>query len=131
MFKNLIKILVLVLTVSLVGCLDSKAKVVSENISEEADNFEIDRRIVFYNSITGEYILVVEGRCSVTDKIYKFFVTCKVEEEKYIRHQLGRSDNVTYWAEQLIAANVSANHYKIIFRPLTVIPDIDLDITTD
>ena len=38
-----------------VGCDD--AIVVSQNISKAADNFEVTRRIVFYNGITGDYML--------------------------------------------------------------------------
>ena len=34
------------------GCSDD-AQVASHNLSKAADNFEIDRRIVFYNGITG------------------------------------------------------------------------------
>jgi len=47
----------------IVGCTD--ADVASKNISKAADMFEIERRIVFYNGITGEYILTIEGRCSL------------------------------------------------------------------
>ncbi len=38
---------------TLAACQDD-AKVASYNISKAADNFEIDRRIVFYNGINGE-----------------------------------------------------------------------------
>lgn len=34
------------------GCTD--AQIASENLSKAADMFEIDRRIVFYNGITGD-----------------------------------------------------------------------------
>jgi len=37
------------------GCSD--ADIASKNLSKAADNFEISRRIVFYNGITGEYML--------------------------------------------------------------------------
>lgn len=32
----------------------------SQNISRKADYFEINRKIVFYNGITGEYMLLIE-----------------------------------------------------------------------
>lgn len=41
------------------GCSD--ADVASSNLSKAADNFEVTRRIVFYNGITGEYMLTIEG----------------------------------------------------------------------
>jgi len=42
------------------GCA-SDADVASYNLSKAADNFEVPRRIIFYNGITGEYMLVIEG----------------------------------------------------------------------
>lgn len=103
----------------------SDADVVSDNISKDADNFKINRRIVFYNGITNEYILLVEGFCSLgnNDPADKVSVTCKTGKDQYKKHTLGRSDNVTYFSEQLESANVSADHYKVVFKPSTIIPD--------
>jgi hypothetical protein len=50
----------LALAVGLAGC-SNDAQVASRNLSQAADNFEINRRIVFYNGITNDYILVIEG----------------------------------------------------------------------
>lgn len=52
-------------------------------------------------------------------------VTCKTGESAYKKHFLGLSDNVTYFVEQVEAANVSAYHYRVIFKPQTIVPDID------
>lgn len=110
----------------LAGCSD--ADVASYNLSKAADQFQIVRRIVFYNGVTGEYILVVEGRCSLgnTDPSGQLTVTCKTGEDEYKKHFLGLSDNVTYFAEQLDSKNVSVDHYKVIFKPSVIIPDVDL-----
>ena len=50
--------------VGLTGC-TSDADMVSENLSTDAEQFKIQRQIVFYNGITGEYLLEINGRCSV------------------------------------------------------------------
>lgn len=109
---------------SLAAC-TSDADVASHNLSKDADNFKILRRIVFYNGVTGDYILVVEGYCSLgnDDPQYKLTVTCKTGKDAYKKHFLGLSDNVTYFAEQIDAAKVSTDHYKVIFKPSTIIPD--------
>lgn len=106
----------------------SEADVASYNVSKSADQFEVVRRIVFYNGITGDYILSVEGLCSLgnSDKDGQLSVTCKTGNSSYKKHFLGLSDNVTYFAEQLEAAKVSPYHYKVIFKPSTIIPDIDI-----
>ncbi len=107
-----------------VGC-SSDAEVASRNLSLEAGMFKINRRIVFLNGITDSYILVIEGLCQV-EHAEKLAVTCKVGHDSYKKHYLGLSDNVTYFSEQLEAAEVSAYHYKVIFKPQTILPDIDL-----
>lgn len=109
---------------ALVGC-SSDAAVVSENLSKAADQFEINRRIVFFNGITDTYMLTVEGRCSITDEGHQLEVTCKTGDDTYKKHFLGLSDNVTYFAEQLDDADASRYHYRVIFRPETIVPDVD------
>ena len=107
-----------------VGCDD--ARVASHNLSKAADNFEIVRRVVFYNGITDSYILLIEGRCSIMDDgMGQLEVVCKVGDKSYKKHFLGLSDNVTYFAEQIESANVSKNHYRVTFKPKVVLPDID------
>jgi len=126
MFKKLFTVTVLSLGLSLAGC-QRDAQVASKNLSYAADNFQLDRRIVFYNGITGDYVLTIEGKCSfdaVSER--KVDVTCKVGEDEFKKHSLGISDNVTYFSEQLTSKGVSTYQYKVDFRPTTIIPDIDL-----
>lgn len=122
------KKLLLLLPLLLVGCLNREADIASRNLSRSADEFEINRRIVFYNGISGEYILTIEGLCSLgnNDANRELTVTCKTGNSAYKKHFLGLSDNVTYFAEQIEPANVSGYHYKVIFKPASIIPDIEV-----
>jgi len=124
--KGYIALLLLAITLVAAGC--SQADVASENLSKAADSFEINRRIVFYNGITGEYMLTIEGLCSLgnNDPSGQLTVTCKTGEKKYKKHFLGLSDNVTYFVEQVEDAKADAFHYRVIFKPQTIVPDIDL-----
>jgi hypothetical protein len=117
--------LMLASTAILAAC--NPADVASSNLSKAADNFEIDRRIVFYNGITDTYMLTIEGRCSLGnfDKAGQLTVTCMTGPDAFKKHFLGLSDNVTYFVEQLETANVSTFHYRVTFRPQTILPDID------
>lgn len=127
--KRIFTLLVLTLVLfAIVGCTD--ASVASANLSKSADMFEITRRVVFYNGITGDYILVVEGRCSLQSDSAdrQLELTCKTGPESYKKHFLGLSDNVTYFAEQLDGASVDEYRYRVIFKPETIIPDIDLEM---
>lgn len=119
--------LFLLVTILITGCSD--ADVVSSNLSKAADMFEVQRRVVFYNGITGDYILVIEGLCSLGnyDVAGELSVTCKTGHDEYKKHFLGLSDNVTFFAEQIDAEKVDDFHYRVIFKPETVIPDIDIE----
>jgi len=127
MKKWLLVPLVALMALMFAGC-STDADVASYNLSRSADMFEVNRRIVFYNGITGEYMLTIEGYCSLgnNDTDRKRTVTCKTGEDQYKKHFLGLSDNVTYFAEQLESKNVSKYHYRVIFKPSTIIPDIDI-----
>ena len=94
---------VLFLAVGLAAC-SNDADIASRNLSQAADNFEINRRIVFYNGITGDYMLTIEGLCSQAPEPKKLTVTCKTGPAAYKKHFLGLSDNVTYFSEQMDAA---------------------------
>lgn len=119
-------IAVLLTLVALVGC-SSDADVASRNLSQAADQFEIQRRIVFYNGINGDYILTIEGLCSLGSgrETNSLTVTCKTGPTDYKKHFLGISDNVTFFAEQLGGSKVSTFHYRVIFKPQVIVPDVD------
>jgi hypothetical protein len=114
-------------TLAVSGC-SSDADVASHNLSKAADQFEVARRVVFYNGITGEYILTVEGLCSLGnyDKHGELSVTCKTGPSSYKKHFLGLSDNVTYFAEQLEPYSASVYRYRVVFKPKSIVPDVEV-----
>lgn len=110
------------------------AEIVGENMTKAADNFEINRRIVMFNGITDQYLLVIEGACSIKDDGDQLEVLCKVSEEnggEYKKHFLGLSDNVSYFVEQGEPIKASANHYRVTFKPQSIIPDVDFRGSTE
>lgn len=123
---------VILLMFTLTGCA-TDADVASQNLSKAADQFQVDRRIVFYNGITGDYILVIEGRCSLgnQDASSELSVTCKTGANEYKKHFLGLSDNVTYFAEQLESTEADVYRYKVIFKPSVIVPDIDMSLPSN
>jgi hypothetical protein len=121
------KIVFALIAAALVGGCSRDADVASRNLSEAADNFEIARRVVFYNGITGEYMLTIEGLCSLgnDDRAGRLSVTCKTGPSEYKKNFLGLSNNVTFFAEQVAPAKASAYYYRVIFKPQSIVPDID------
>jgi hypothetical protein len=116
---------VMALAVGLSACND--ANIASANLSKAADNFEITRRVVFYNGITDSYMLTIEGLCSLgnNDRENRLTVTCKTGPASFKKHFLGLSDNVTFFVEQIDAANVDVYHYRVTFKPEAIVPAID------
>ena len=109
------------------GSCEPAADVASRNLSTAADNFEIPRRITFYNGITDSVVLVTEGFCSLgnRDTDRRMSVTCKTGRNSYVKNFLGLSDNVFFVSEQLESVNASEFHYRIVWRPQALIPDVD------
>jgi maltose-binding protein MalE len=132
MKKKLIKTILSIMSIiALVGC--TEADTVSHNLSKSADSFEVQRRVVFFNGITDKYLLTIEGLCSLgnSDSDKRLSVTCKVGEDQYKKHYLGLSDNVSFFVEQTDAKHEDAFHYKVLFRPESIIPDIDLQTSNE
>ena len=130
--KKLLLLAVTIITAITFTACQRDADVVSHNLSKQADSFEINRRVVFYNGITGDYILSMTGLCSIGnyDRYVKVSITCKTGEDMYKKHYLGLSDNVTFFVEQIEANKANKYHYEIVFKPQSIIPDIDFQGST-
>lgn len=125
--KFIAQMLMVFMSLFMLTACDTDAKVASRNLSQDADNFKIERRVIFYNGITGEYLLSIQGLCALeASEGRKVSITCKVNQTDYKKHYLGLSDNVTYFIEQLEPSKTSASRYKVIFKPSVILPDIEL-----
>lgn len=105
------------------GC-STDAQTVSYNLSKEADMFKIKRRITFINLRSDEYLFSITGCCSIQEdhEDNQLEVTCKVGDDKYQKHFLKETTEVTYIVEQLDYKEVSKYDYEIVFRPKTIVP---------
>lgn len=117
---------VVAIALGLGACTD--AQIASQNLSKAADMFEIQRRIIFYNGITDSYMLTIEGNCSINKdrEDIQLEVTCKTGPKDYKKHFLGISDNVTYFVEQIDAAEASIYQYRVIFKPSVIMPAVEV-----
>lgn len=112
------------------GCLDgpSDADVAAKNLSKAAEQFEVPRRIIFINGITDKYLFEIDGFCSIDQAgagLRALAVTCKLDDGKFKKSYLGLSDNVTWMVEQTDGTEVSTTHYRVIFKPESVVPNFD------
>jgi len=117
--------IIMVVIFMLFGCSD--ASVARSNLEVAEQNFQVYRRCVFYNGITGDYILSIEGYLAIIiDSDGDVVVTVKTEDGQYLKHYLGLSDNVTYFSEALAPNSVSVKSYKVIFKPSVIVPTIEV-----
>ena len=124
--RKKLPLVVMPLCLLLFAC-EQDSQVASRNLSKAAQNFEIARRVVFINAITDKYLFEIMGRCAIEAdrRDNQLEVTCKTPEG-FKKHFLGLSDNVSYLVEQLNAEAVSVNHYRVTFKPQSIIPAIDI-----
>ena len=129
--KTIVAIAGIALATPIMAACSTDADMASHNLSQAAEMFEVNRRIVFFNGITDKYLLEIQGLCSVEtgDSMLagSLEVTCKTGPSEYKKHFLGLSDNVSFLVEQIEGAQVSVYHYRVIFKPDVIIPDIDLE----
>lgn len=122
--RKVLVVLSLITCVFFITACESDADVASYNVSKEADQFRVKRRIVFINLRSDTYLYEIIGNCSIkTDNSdNQLEVTCKVGDDKYQKHYLYLADETTYTIEQLDYSEVSKYDYEIIFKPKSIIP---------
>ena len=109
-------------TVGISGC--NEADRVSENLSEEADNFNVVRQITVMNCIKGDVLFQMTGKMSIYADTEDNQLEIVVEDNdgKYKKHFIGLSDNVTYVVEDITPKKVNKYKYSLNFNPKMWIP---------
>lgn len=131
--KKIIMLFVLcVASLAFAGC-TSSADRVSDNLSKEAEKFNVVRSIVGVNTITDKVEFEARGRCSVEGdglgSIPAVTVICKDTingRNVYKKHFITVPDNLTVLVTQLDGINVSEFRSKIILKPQNLVPYLDL-----
>lgn len=116
--KRLAIISLLILT----GC--SEAKRVSSNLSQESDNFNVVRKVTVIDAITNDVMFQMSGRMSIKADTKEKQLEIVVEDgkDKYQKHIIGLSDNVSYVVEDVDVPNVSKYKYEINYNPKMWVP---------
>lgn len=117
MKKILITITILIALLGVAGC--TQADKVSENLSQEADNFNVVRQLTVINCLQGDILFQMTGKLSIYADTADNQLEVVVEDEngKYQKHLIGLSDNVTYTVEQKRYEDVSNYRYTLNFNP--------------
>lgn len=101
------------------GCSwEDEADVASYNISKEADNFNVYRKITIINNQSDMTMLEFEGWCSVNvdSADSQLELTYRVGENQYYKDFIGLNDRTTYVITQIDGSNVDKYHYEWLYH---------------
>lgn len=119
----LIDCLLLVIVMLFSGC-TTEADRVNYNITKDAENFNVYRRITVINCIKGDVLFTAEGlmniKADTTDNQLELIV--ETEDGKYEKHFIGLSDNVTYTVQDITGNDVNKYKFVIHYNPNMWIP---------
>lgn len=107
----------------LTGCDGREADEVSYNVSQEADNFNVVRRVAVINTRTDKIEFEVIGRISVdTSSDSKLIILVEVEPGQYKKHLINMTEWNMYVVEDLEGAQVNQYRYEVNYMPESIIP---------
>ena len=126
MKKIIAVLLVLVMVLGLVGCetLGTQADRVSTNLSNEADRFNVTRRLAVINCRSDKPVFELIGNFSIETDSYDNQLEVVVEYEKglYKKHFIYLNEWITYTVEDVSGAYVDNYHYEFNYLPEMINP---------
>lgn len=114
-------LLLLSIMLTFTGC--SEADRVSNNISLEADNFNVTRKLTVINNRTGTILFQMTGNFSIAyDSDGDLNIIGENPDSTYYKHFVHMTDETTYITEDLGHTTVNKYRYEINFNPKMIIP---------
>ena len=107
------------------GC--PTADVVNENLSKDANEFNVYRRITVTNARTDTIMLQAEGYMALSNNSSnELVVTIKTGEDRYYKDYIYLNDWTCYVMEQTEPTGTDKYHYELVFYPERLIPSIEI-----
>ena len=108
------------------GC-NSTADVVNYNLSKDATEFNLYRRITVTNARTDTIMLQAEGYMDLSNNSSnELVVTIRTGEDTYYKDYIYLNDWTCYVMEQTEPTSTDKYHYELVFYPERIIPDIEI-----
>ena len=111
----------LVVVVGLAGCRQSDK--ISYNVSKEADNFNVIRRVAVINTRTDKIEFEVIGKISVdSSDESKLIILAETDKNVYKKHLVNLTEWNMYIVEDLEGAAVNQYKYEVNYMPESIVP---------
>lgn len=123
MKKFLVTIAVIIACSTVItGC--REAERVSYNVSKQADNFNVVRRLTVINTRSDKCILQMTGKMSIQDVTNGIAVIVELDRKKglYQKHYVYLNDQTMYTVEDVSGTRASRYAYELEFMPQTLVP---------
>lgn len=120
-WKNVIAVIVIA-GILLAGC--TEADKVSQNVSQEADNFNVIRRLTVLNARSDKPMFELIGAFSITvdSGDNQLEVICETGENEYKKHFIALNEWTMYVVEDVSGAEVDKYRYEVNFLPESIVP---------
>ena len=109
--------LVMIFAFVMCGC-QRESEVVAYNISKEADQFNVVRRITVINCRTDKVLFQLTGTFSLQNSSHnELEVICELPDQTFTKHFIYLNEWTTYTVEDLSGTDVSKYSYELNFLP--------------
>lgn len=123
--KVLAAFMVICMVFGLAAC--STAHTVNHNLSKEANEFNVYRRITVTNARTDTVMLQAEGYMSISnDGANELVVTIKTGDDQYYKDYIYLNNWTCYVVEQTKPKGTDKYHYELTFYPERLIPSVEI-----
>lgn len=121
--KKSIITLLLACVLLFTGC--REAERVSHNLSKQADNFNITRRLTVFNMRTDRCIMTMTGKMSIQNEGHdELAVIVEIDRKNHVyqKHFIYLNEWTMYTVEDVTGAAVSRYSYEVEFLPQMIKP---------
>lgn len=120
-WKNVIAVIVIA-GILLAGC--TEADKVSQNVLQEADNFNVIRRLTVLNARSDKPMFELIGAFSITvdSADNQLEVICETGKNEYKKHFIALNEWTMYVVEDVSGAEVDKYRYEVNFLPESIVP---------
>lgn len=123
MKKIIAMLLVLVMCLALFTGCDRQSDRVSYNISQQADNFNVTRRLAVINARSDEPVFELIGNFALDNSAYnELEIIVETAPGVYKKHFVYLNEWTIYVVEDVSGAYVDPYHYEVNFLPEMIVP---------
>ena len=117
--RIIVFVMLAVMVVLMCSCRESDK--VSFNVSKEADNFNVVRRITVINCRTDQVLYQLTGTFSLSNSGHgELEVVCELPDHTYAKHYIYLNEWTTYTVEDMSGTKVSKYSYELNFLPESI-----------